>query len=441
MALKRIGKKEPIKKPLIKKVKKVESNNENLDISYDSLNKIIDHSRDFSIFYSGVENYSYLKGCYDMGVRNFLMSFHYIKEKHLGDITKEFPDIHLFIDSGAHTYQNDPKYANMGVEFWEKHLQSYLRWAEKNKDSIFAIASFDYENMVGAKVVSEWNKKYLEPFMVRTGIPVCFVWHQSSYFDWEHYCQRYPYVGLSSVNTNGEELNLQDFKDFLSIAEKHNSVVHGFGMTKTGLLPQLPYYTVDSTTWKVGFRYGKLIIWNGKTVQQIDKDDWETKAFKYIDQLKDFSYDKDLLYKYYEPEVLRVCVRGFQEAEEFIKNQLKPLTYWKKAKAVSVDVNNLPDDFFPDDSWFDENHSDEEIKEYAKKYNINPEKDSEFIMNHIRSMVYLFNYDHLEDFPVLTVLHETSHGEDILESVHNKYVNRIVSTTEDRNKDLLKFYT
>ena len=83
MALKRIGKKEPIKKPLIKKVKKVESNNENLDISYDSLNKIIDHSRDFSIFYSGVENYSYLKGCYDMGVRNFLMSFHYLQNKHI----------------------------------------------------------------------------------------------------------------------------------------------------------------------------------------------------------------------------------------------------------------------------------------------------------------------------------------------------------------------
>ena len=437
MALKKVTKRTSKPKIKLSQCKKSEGVVTN---KFNDLHDVIDYSRDFSMFYSGVENDSYLSGCYNMGIRNFLMSFEYIQNKHLGNISEKYPNIHLFIDSGAFTYQNDPKYRNYTVEQWEKQIEKYLRWAEKNKDNIFAIANLDLENLVGGDKVLEWNKKYFEPFMLRTGIPICFVWHKTTSMTWEQYCQRYPYVGHSAV-AEGTDLTLQEHMDLLKTAEKYNSVVHGMGMTRTGMLPQLPYYTVDSTTWKVGFRYGKLIIWNGRTVQQIDKDDWENKAFKHLDSIKDFEYDKELLYQYYEPEVLRVCVKEFQLAEEFIQNQLKPLTYWKKAKAVSVDVNNLPDDFFPDDSWFDENHSDEEIKEYAKKYNINPELPPIVILNHIRCIMYLFHIDDLGDYPVVSVLQEQDHGEETLTAVHNKYVNRIVSTTEDRNKDLLKFYT
>lgn len=442
MALKKVGsttskpKLKKLVKPAIKEIEKPVVDEEKC---YTDLHDVIDYSRDFSMFYSGVEHDAYLSGCYDMGIRNFLMSFEYIQSKHLGDIAKKYPNIHLFVDSGAFTYQNDPKYKDYTVEQWEKQIERYLRWAEKNKENIFAMANLDLENIVGGQKVLEWNKKYFEPFMLRTGIPVCFVWHETTSMTWEQYCQRYPYVGHSAV-TAGVDLTLQDHMDLLKTAEKYNSVVHGMGMTRTGMLPQLPYYTVDSTTWKVGFRYGKLIIWNGRTVQQIDKDDWEAKAFKHLDALKDFTYDKELLYQYYEPEVLRVCVKEFQMAEDFIQQQLKPLTYWKKAKAVEVDLNNLPEDFFPDDSWFDENHSDEEIRVYANKYNINPEKDTQFIMNHIMSIVYLFHMDNLEDYPVLTVLHETNQGEERFDAVHNKYVNRIVASKEERNNDLLKFY-
>ena len=78
------------KKSLKKTVPKSDEVKEN---KYSDLRDVIDMSRDFSIFYSGVENQAYFKGCYDMGVRNFLMSFEYIQNKHLSNISSEYPDI------------------------------------------------------------------------------------------------------------------------------------------------------------------------------------------------------------------------------------------------------------------------------------------------------------------------------------------------------------
>ena len=195
--------------------------------TYANLNEVMNFGVPFELIYSGVENDSYFDILYDMGIRNFLMSYHYICNKHI-NMEKRFADeknIRLFIDSGAHTYQNDPKYSEYGVDYWEDHLKKYLRWAERNKKYIFAIANFDFENMVGDEVVNRWNREYFEPFMLRTGIPVCFVWHQNSYEDWDFYCKRYPYVGFSSVNTEGESISLNEYKDRIKTAEKNNSLV------------------------------------------------------------------------------------------------------------------------------------------------------------------------------------------------------------------------
>ena len=134
---------------------------------------IMNYEEVFELIYSGVESEGYYNVLYDCGIRNFLMSYHYLQKTHI-NMEKRFggKGVRLFIDSGAHTYQNDPKYAKVTVDEWEKHLQKYLRWVEKNRDYIFAIASFDFENVVGNEKVAEWNMKYFEPFMVRTGIPV-----------------------------------------------------------------------------------------------------------------------------------------------------------------------------------------------------------------------------------------------------------------------------
>lgn len=404
--------------------------------TYANLNEVMNFDVPFELIYSGVENDSYFDILYDMGIRNFLMSYHYICNKHI-NMEKRFADeknIRLFIDSGAHTYQNDPKYSEYGVDYWEDHLKKYLRWAERNKKYIFAIANFDFENMVGDEVVNRWNREYFEPFMLRTGIPVCFVWHQNSYEDWDFYCKRYPYVGFSSVNTEGESISLNEYKDRIKTAEKNNSLVHGFGMTRTSMLTELPFYTSDSTTWLVGLQYGEINYWTGTKMSRLKKDQWKEKFAE--DICNRYNLDIDKFLNEDVTEMIKANVGAFIDAEKYIQDRLRSQMYWLKPKSVKTDVDNLPEDFFPPVEWFDSN-STEGLEEYCRKMNLNPEADG--ARNILYDITVFMNWDN-EKYKKMVDWYNAPEQENLISGLHDLYINRIVPDKETKIKDLIGFF-
>lgn len=407
---------------------------------YNDLRDAINYSRDFAMFYSGVEYEVYLQGCYDMGVRNFLMSYEYIRKHSLKKITEKFNEqIHLFIDSGAYTYINDPKYQEYDITRWEEHIQGYLKWAEMNKRYIFAFANLDIENFLGGEQIKKWNREYFEPFMLRTGIPVCFVWHENSTSEtFEQYCQRYPYVGITAVNDESSGTDIQYFKEKLYIAEKYNTVLHGMGMTRTSMLPQLPFYTVDSTSWKTGMRYGVIPAWDGKMIKPCKREEFDSKTVPILSSYPDIKFDFEKLREYYEPEVIRASVYAYMKAEEFIVQRLQSLEYWKKAKAVKNSLNSLPTDFFPTSEWLKTVPLDsEEVKEQARKMNINPNL-GENTLDSITDMTLLLNWDNDEYSDLKQKLLDD--GKWITET-HDFYINKIRETDDERLQDLIQFFT
>jgi hypothetical protein len=419
-----------VAKKIIKVVKKSEKIVAK-EVVYSDLKQVMDYKRDFTMFYSGVEYEAYLDGCYNMGVRNFLMSYEYLKGKGSSQLRK-YADMHLFIDSGAYTYMNDPKFQEFTIEQWEEQIVKYLSWAEKHKESIFGMAELDLQYLVGIDKVQEWRRNYFEPFMLRTGVPVCFIYHNDGMHIWEQMCERYPYVGFSSVSDDGNNRSKGDYKKMLSVAEKYNAVVHGFGMTKTSLLPELPFYTVDSTSWKSGFRYGLLSIWNGRKVQQFKKEEWEERVLPVLRNYTDISFDEPLLWDFYEPEILRASVYAYQRAETYIVEHLKPLTYWKKQRAIKVDINAIPSNFFPPVEWFEDFVG---YKEYAVKMNINPEyEDAKGLVSDITMFL---NWDNSEYAELKKYYEENP---EVIVALHDMYVNRIVATQEDKIKDLKTFF-
>lgn len=405
--------------------------------SYSSLDEVMDKTRTFNIFYSGVEQETYFNILYDEGIRNFLMSYHYLQTKGVS-LGKTYQDkgIKFFIDSGAHTYQQDPKYSEYTVDYWEEHLKKYLNWAEKNQKFIFAIANFDFENIVGAETVNEWNRKYFEPFMLRTGIPVCFVWHQNSYYDWEFYCKRYPYVGFSSVNIESNEgITLAEYKEKLKVAEKNNSLVHGFGMTRTSMLTELPFYTSDSTTWLVGLQYGEINFWNNSNkMSRLKKEAWKGKYLDEICSRYDLSPEK--LASEDPTEMIKANIGAFIDAEKFVQNRLKSQMYWLKAKAVKRDLDNLPEDFFPSPEWFD-NDSSEGLKEYCLKCNINPEYEG--ARNLLYDVTTFLNWDN-EKYSDMREWYSEESQADLIDELHDMYINRIVPDKEAKIQDIIDFF-
>ena len=413
----------------------VEVTEETPQPKYTDLKQVMDYTRPLTIFFSGVEQESYLEILYDLGIRNFLMSYEYLKGKGLSQL-KKYPDMHLFIDSGAYTYQNDPKYEEYTEEQWEKQIEEYLAWAKKHKDQIFAIADLDlqYLENVGYEKVYEWRKKYFEPFMLETGIPVCFIYHEDGLDYWEYMCERYPYVGLS-LAIDKVDGGSNQLKEMFRIAEKHNALTQGMASTNTKLLVHYPFYTVDSTTWLAGLKYGEISVWTGTKMTRIKKSDFETKAFPLIARY-DEKFDFDLIREEDTTEMIRVNAYAFIEAEKFVRERLKSKMYWFKQKTVKVDVDNLPDDFFPTPGWFDSNYEYSELQEYAQKMNINPDYDE--LHNCVHDMTVFLNW-YNEDYESLKGEYLENDGE-IISELHDMFVNRIVATLEDKVEDLINFY-
>ena len=399
--------------------------------AYTDLRQVMDYTRPLTIFYSGVEYESYLDILYDLGIRNFLMSYEYLKGKGVHQL-KKYPDMHLFIDSGAYTYNQDPKYAEYTIEQWEKQIEEYLAWAEKHKNQIFAIADLDIQYLVGYEKVVEWRKKYFEPFMLRTGLPVCFIYHEEGLDIWEYMCKRYPYVGIS-LNID-REVDETELRNKFKIAEKHNALVQGMASTRTGMLTQYPFYTVDSTTWNVGLKYGEISVWTGNKMSRIKKADFKEKAFPYIDRY-DLPFNHDLILEEDKTEMIRVNAYAFVQAEKFIQERLKSLMYWFKARAVKVDVDNLPDDFFPPVEWFNSQPEVDSLKEYARKMNINPELPDKECFNMIFDMTAFVTWGN-EEYDSL----REGYTPELLSGLHDTFINRIVASDEERIADLQQFF-
>jgi len=415
-----------MKKLKLKKIKPKKKN----------LRDIMDRDKPFTIFYSGVENDNYYGQVYNLGVRDFLMSYHYVEGKDLRSKLSGMSDVKLFIDSGAHTYQQDPKYADMTIEYWENRIKEYLVWAENNKDYLFCIVNFDFEHMIDGETVDRWNRQYFEPFMLKHEIPVCFVCHEGySKMSFEDYCRRYPYVGFSPVNS--EWGKFEEFEKALRIAEKHNCLIHGFGMTQTSILPKLPFYSVDSTSWKTGLRYGLFNVWTGKKVRSFKKEEW-LRAEKYISQYKDVDIDMDKLQAYDEEEVIVSSVYAYQKAEEYIRECLKPLTYWHKPQIENKD--SLDDVEFPSVEWI-ESPEATGLEKYAKNLNINPEhSDKTWLRDAVIDCTVFCNKDRSSEFE--DIFNKCYlQAENMILDLHEHYLNSVCANDEERVEELTKFFT
>lgn len=203
-----------------------------------------------SIVISGVESDTY----FDIvvrksGVRFVLMSYHYLQKKEKDFLKKrieEFPDLKIFIDSGAHTFlSNRDDYVDKPMSFWETYIKGYQDFLTANKDYIFACANLDIEAIVGIDKVDEWNDKYFKP-VEESGIEVCYIWHSERGQDgWREMCSKHSYVGLSYEND--AQMTVQRLMSMINVAKKTNTRVHGMALTKSEILARVPLFSADSS--------------------------------------------------------------------------------------------------------------------------------------------------------------------------------------------------
>ena len=190
---------------------------------------------------------------------NRLESFYYIEKE------KEY--IHKYdnflLDSGAFTFMNNAK----GNINWDEYIEKYANFISQYNVKYFF--ELDIDSIVGINEVERLRHK-LEKQTNKQCIPV---WHKSRGKDyWLRIVKEYSYVAIGGLVT--KEITRSEYKYFpwfLNEAKKQDCKVHALGFTNLEGLKKYPFYSVDSTSWLSGNRFGATYTFDGKTLKKQDK--------------------------------------------------------------------------------------------------------------------------------------------------------------------------
>ena len=213
------------------------------------------------------------KGIYDKIIKEempyILESFYYADEW----TEKTIPLLDKFLlDSGAFTFMSNVRDSKK-VDF-DAYLTRYINFINKNDVKLFF--ELDVDSVVGYEKVKQMRER-LESETQKKCIPV---WHKSRGLEeWNKLTSEYDYVAIGGIVS--KEITRQEYKYFpklLEIARKNGCKVHGLGFTNLEGLKKYKFYSVDSTAWTTGNRFGSVYKFNGHTMVKYSKKDGQKLA-------------------------------------------------------------------------------------------------------------------------------------------------------------------
>lgn len=180
----------------------------------------------------------------------FLVSYHYHRDTDLQAIVDAYGGpAEVFADSGAYSA------ATLGVTIG---LSDYAAWLKDWQHLLTTAATLD---VIGDPDATQRNTLALEEM----GLRVLPVFHTGSPWERLHaLCERYRYIALGGMVPYSKEPDqvMRWLIRCFRIAADHGTVFHGFGQTRFRTLAALPFYSVDSSAWGSGSRYGSIALWD-----------------------------------------------------------------------------------------------------------------------------------------------------------------------------------
>jgi len=199
---------------------------------------------------------------------NFLESYYYIMQGKkqaidwVSEFTKSAACRSFLLDSGAFTYMSNAK-KDLNVE---KYLAGYIAYIKATNTDLF------FELDIDCKIGYEKVMDIRSTLEKQTGKKCIPVWHKSRGIDdFKQMCHDYEYASIGGIASG--EISRQKLKQILPFLIKHATKegcrIHGLGVgSPNGTL--LDYYSIDSSSWNAGIRYGTILHrFNGHAIDQI----------------------------------------------------------------------------------------------------------------------------------------------------------------------------
>ena len=186
---------------------------------------------------------------------HILESYHYIDSQNYVDMIRR--DVQLagdpakvFLDSGAFSA------FTKGIEV---NLPEFCEYIKRNGDIIKVASVLDG---IGDPLKTWQNQREMERRGTKP-LP-CFHYGEDERY-LEHYVANYPYITLGGMVPINKE-NLVYWLDRIwskYLTDKDGLPklkVHGFGLTRVGLMRRYPWYSIDSSSWVQSARTGGIMI-------------------------------------------------------------------------------------------------------------------------------------------------------------------------------------
>ena len=243
-----------------------------------------------------------------------LLSYHYYKDTDLDALfakyfTPPYPDV--FADSGGFSAMTQG--ATIDVN-------DYAAWVKRWQHLFNVYANLD---VIGNPDATWRNQQILHDH----GLDPLPVFHTGTDFSWlEHYVERYPYIALGGMVPYMKFPNkimpwaIKCFK-----LAKGKSVFHGFGATAWKVISALPWYSVDSSSWGAGFRFGQVPLFDSKAGRFRDCKLGDSKSCAALAPLfRDLGFDwKDFAQRERNDraKICAISALSYMKAEQYLRKR------------------------------------------------------------------------------------------------------------------------
>lgn len=173
----------------------------------------------------------------------------------------------IMVDSGAFTFFEKGILPQISLDDFVKE---YAKFIVEN-GWIHRYVELDLDMMgIPLRKIEEWQD-YLTQ---KTGRKPILVWHRCRGVEyWKKMCSKYEWVGFSL----DKGTTIEEARKMVLYALKQGCKVHGFGLAGEKILFKIPFTTVDTSSWVVGARWGRVYL----TKQQNAKFVHDKKALLY----------------------------------------------------------------------------------------------------------------------------------------------------------------
>lgn len=198
-------------------------------------------------------------------VRHAFSSFWYhAKTKSVVPLIREGAGDHV-VDSGAHSFfaQSDDiksartaKRKDRSARDPEEYFERYLDWLREHRDDVDHFVELDIGEIVGQGVVLKWRDRIVEAGLAEKCLTV---YHPGveSLDSFLGQAREWPsrFAGLEGVRQGQIPMNYLDV-----VRRMYDAGVkaHGFAMIKPRWITNIPFYSVDSSSFTSGPSYGRI---------------------------------------------------------------------------------------------------------------------------------------------------------------------------------------